>query len=186
MQGVLALPSLQTRSAMTMWSNWLDLTHDRLGLECALPDDLRTLTFFEDLSAREEAVLRKALIGRRFKDGELVFHEGEPGLGMYVVAQGSVEIFRSAKAFVIATLGPGEIFGEIALLNQVTRMAAARAQGETELLLMHQPAFHRLVEKHPRLGVRLLLALARVMGIRQIRMGDTLDELVNNKMPHKE
>ncbi|MEP0547487.1 MAG: cyclic nucleotide-binding domain-containing protein [Rhodothermales bacterium] len=152
----------------------------RLGLECELPDDLRELALFSELNDREEQALRRAVVGRRFHAGERVFQEGEPGLGMYVVASGEVEILRCESGRSVAQLGVGTFFGEIALLNEVTRMATARAKTESELIILFQPAFDALIDRHPRLGVKLLIALARIMGVRQIHTGNALDALVQS------
>ena len=155
---------------------WVSLSKHRLGLESELPEDLRTLDLFGDLGDREEKALRRALVGRRYKAGEVVFREGEPGLGMYVVAKGEVEIVR-ASGRSVAVLGPGAFFGEIALLSAVTRTASARAATEAELLVLHQPAFDALLDRHPRLGIALLLGIARELGLRQMAAGDALDAL---------
>lgn len=159
---------------------WVSLSKHRLGLESELPADLRSLSLFEHLSDREEKALRHALVGRRYKAGEVVFREGEPGLGMYVVAKGEVEIVRKSGR-TVAVLGPGDFFGEIALLSAVTRMASARAATEAELLILHGPAFDALIDRHPRLGVALLLGIARELGLRQMAAGDALDALSRDR-----
>jgi CRP/FNR family cyclic AMP-dependent transcriptional regulator len=163
------------------WKMLIEASGYRLDLECELPADLREYDLFCELTDREEKALRGAFIGRRYEAGHFVFQEGEPGLGMYVVAKGEVEILRNDSGRRLAVLGPGEVFGEIALLNEVTRMAAARAATASELLLLFQPAFLDVIDKRPRLGVKVLLALARVIGIRHIQTDHALDELVQHR-----
>jgi len=68
-----------------------------------------------------------------YKDGDMIFEEGSSGDWVYVVLSGSVEISKTVgeKTFVLNTLGPGEIFGELSLIGDVKRTATTRAKGDT-------------------------------------------------------
>ena len=82
----------------------------------------------------------------KYGDGELVFRQGELGDRMYIVMAGAVQVFREAdgKETLLAELGFGETFGELALFDQRPRSASARAVGETELRVITQEEFMTL------------------------------------------
>ena len=71
----------------------------------------------------------------KFDDGEIIFEEGKSGDWVCVVLEGSVEVSKdvSGGKFILGKLGPGEIFGELALLGALKRTATVRAIGETTI-----------------------------------------------------
>ena len=83
---------------------------------------------------------------KRLADGELVFKQGARGDCMYVIRYGKVRIFRDQDGTetTLATLKPGESFGEIALFDEKPRSASARAIGETEVEVVPRDAFDAL------------------------------------------
>jgi CRP-like cAMP-binding protein len=98
---------------------------------------------------------------RRYAKGEVIFLQGEPGTCLYLVAAGQVKIaLTSAEGdeVELARLGPGEFFGELALLDGEPRSADAIATAPTELLLLPRADFLRLLDAQPAL-VRPLLTL---------------------------
>jgi HEAT repeat protein len=84
---------------------------------------------------------------RHAEAGETVFEQGEVGDAFYVVVQGSIEISRGGTH--LATLGPREGFGEMAILDRETRSATATAAEDTTLLRLDRDSFDRVVEQNP-------------------------------------
>ncbi len=82
-----------------------------------------------------------------FDSGELIFDQGDPGDFMYVVVEGEVEIILRGE--VINTLKPGEIFGEMALVDNRPRSAAARAVMPTKLAPVNRFSFTYYVQNSP-------------------------------------
>lgn len=83
---------------------------------------------------------------KRFADGELVFRQGASGEQMYIIRYGKIRIFRDQDGAetTLATLKPGDSFGEIALFDRKPRSASAQAVGETELDVVSREAFEAL------------------------------------------
>lgn len=81
-----------------------------------------------------------------YRDGEMVFRQGDPGDRMYVVMAGAVRIFRQTgdTETVLGELGFGEMFGELSLFDQRPRSASARAVGATELRVITHEEFMEL------------------------------------------
>ncbi|NNF56836.1 MAG: cyclic nucleotide-binding domain-containing protein, partial [Rhodothermaceae bacterium] len=140
-------------------------------------DVLRHIPLFEDLTPREIGSLRRLLHRREYVAGESVFLQGEPGLGMYIIAKGVVSIQSEPSGRELVELRDGHFFGEIALLNEVIRTATARAKTDCLLLSLFQPDLMGLLDRNPRLGVKILLSLARLVGMRLVEVSDELEDL---------
>jgi CRP/FNR family transcriptional regulator, cyclic AMP receptor protein len=158
-----------------MQSLWRNVLGRREGVDEA--DVLGHVPLFEELTERERAALMRVLHRREYVAGESIFVQGEPGLGMYVIARGSVSIQSEPAGRELVELRDGDFFGEIALLNEVIRTATARAKTDCTLLCLFQPDLMGLLERSPRLGVKILLALARLVGIRLVEVSDELEEV---------
>jgi CRP/FNR family transcriptional regulator len=110
----------------------------------------------------------EALVGllrvRRFRRGETIFHQGDPGDALFVMASGSVKVVlpseEGAEPAIVAILGPGEFFGELAILDGAPHSATIVAVEATETLVLHRDAFVDLVDSDPGLRHALLASLA--------------------------
>ncbi|MEM0964118.1 MAG: cyclic nucleotide-binding domain-containing protein, partial [Bacteroidota bacterium] len=141
-------------------------------------DDLiSTIPLFEDLSSREVDAVRRLLHRREYVAGESIFVQGEPGLGMYIIARGAVSIQSEPSGRELVELVNGDFFGEIALLNEVIRTATARASTDCTLLSLFQPDLLGLLDRNPRLGVKVLLALSRLVGLRLVEVSEEVEQL---------
>ncbi len=107
-----------------------------------------------------EFLATRGVSQERYDPGDVIFREGDPGDRMYAIMDGEVEVFREeadGRVLVVATLGRGQYFGEMALLSHVPRVASVRAIGEVrvavlgredfETLYAHLPDFHRSIER---------------------------------------
>ena len=94
---------------------------------------------------------------KRLADGELVFKQGARGDCMYVIRYGKVRIFRDQDGTetTLATLKPGESFGEIALFQQRTHCANAIAVGTTEVAMYDRATFVDALREDPQLAMRV-------------------------------
>ncbi|MCB9764653.1 MAG: cyclic nucleotide-binding domain-containing protein [Alphaproteobacteria bacterium] len=90
----------------------------------------------------------------RYRSGNVVFREGDPGQGMYLVVGGKVAILKDDNE--ITRLGPGANFGEMSMLDEPRRSATVRAVEDAELLLITRDAFFSLLKRDPTLAVKVL------------------------------
>ena len=100
---------------------------------------------------------------RRFRRNEVIFHQGDPGDALQVVASGAVKIVlpsTEGEEAIIATLRPGDFFGELALLDGAPRSATAVALETCETLELPRATFHELLDRDPTLRDALLAGLA--------------------------
>jgi CRP-like cAMP-binding protein len=131
-------------------------------------ESMKKIPLFQELSQKELRQVEESLYLRKYRPDEFVFRTGEPGLGMYIVHTGSVWLQKSEDEGVegsepLLQLGPGDFFGEMALLEEDVHMVSAKARTHTELLGFFRPDFMTLNHYYPRLGSKLLLALGRVI-----------------------
>jgi CRP-like cAMP-binding protein len=94
----------------------------------------------------------------RFDAGSVIFSKGDPGDRMYVITGGSVSIVDGERT--IATLGPGELLGELALIDASPRSAAAIALTDCALAPIDRPRFLFLVQQTPYFAVQVMQAMA--------------------------
>src|SRR3954470_10337379 len=99
---------------------------------------------------------------RKHPAGTVLFREGERGRTMYVIRSGKVNIWKriSDSEITLAMLGPGEFFGEMALLEGLPRSAGATVVEESLLIEVEQATFETLVRKNGEISVRLMRRLS--------------------------
>jgi CRP-like cAMP-binding protein len=158
------------------WSNIFSRTEQAVSTS----ELLGRVPIFSDLNESELKAVEWILYRRSFSPGELIFHQGDPGVGMYIVAEGEVEIRSEPDEKVLTTLGAGAFFGEVSLLNEVPRSATARAKTACVLWGFFRPELMDLIERKPRLGVKILLPLAQIAGRRLVAVDVELRHLKKN------
>lgn len=127
-------------------------------------DALKNVPFFANLSADETAELADRLVPRRFSSGQIIFHLGDPGGLLYIITEGKVKISHSTpdgQEALLAIMGRGQFFGELALLDETPRSATAEAIEPTETLTLHRTEFMRFIDMHPAFARHVLYILAR-------------------------
>lgn len=132
-------------------------------------DDLaffRKITLFHGLHDRQLGRVLQALQKRKYYMGEVVFEEGQAGKAVFVIRSGGVELSRRAangKDAVLARLGPGQFFGEMALLEHQPRTATARVTEDGEIYLLYATTLESLLHRNPAIGVEIMRNIAVVL-----------------------
>lgn len=120
---------------------------------------LESSELFRDLKPDELQVLRSFARERKYQPGGDIFKEGDAGDGIYAVKEGLVEISaivgQNARV-AFSKVGPGEIFGEMAVLEDKPRSASATAREETTVYFLERSQMLKLVERSPALSLILL------------------------------
>jgi CRP/FNR family transcriptional regulator, cyclic AMP receptor protein len=127
-------------------------------------DALSRCPLFAHADERILTSLATRLRRRRFRRGEVIFHQGDPGDSLHVVVSGAVKIVlpsAEGEEAIIATLRPTDFYGELALLDGAPRSATATALEPTEVLVLPRQVFMELLDTLPGLRDALLTGLAR-------------------------
>jgi len=122
----------------------------------------RRMELFRDLQAEDVAKLFSRGLTREVQAGEVVFNKGDAGDALYCILGGEIEIFDNGR--VIATLGRGELFGEMALLSEEPRSAGARASETSSLLALNRDFVQHVMPRD--VSVQLLVNIIVIVSAR--------------------
>ena len=124
---------------------------------------LRRCALFVHVEPEGLSVLARAMVARRFRRNEVIFHQGDLGDSLHVLASGAVKIVLPSSEgdeAIIATLTPGDFFGELALLDGAPHSATATAVESVETLSLARAPFQQLLDQDRGLRMALLSGLA--------------------------
>ncbi|MBF0193682.1 MAG: cyclic nucleotide-binding domain-containing protein [Magnetococcales bacterium] len=105
----------------------------------------------------------KSALGKKYSHGEVIIHQGDPADFMYVVLDGEVEIIlddQQEDSLRLAVLGEEEVFGELALFDDSTRIATAKAIGDVRVLSVDKKNFLQWVGEEPTFTLKILMKMA--------------------------
>jgi CRP/FNR family transcriptional regulator len=125
---------------------------------------LRKVPLFAELSESELEQFSRVAVARSYPKGTRVFHEGDRGEACYIVRSGSCRVTREhpdGRAITLANLGPGDLFGELAMLDGDQRSASVETLTDVELLALPAGDVRALLARHPEITVKLVTALTR-------------------------
>ena len=135
---------------------------------------------------RESSLEELCSLGQieRFARNAVIFNKGDPGDRLYIVLSGQVginTISLDGKEFILTIFDPGDLFGEVAVLDGKERTAGAVAMRSSELLRLRRADFLTFLESNPKLSVRLLAVLCE----RLRRTTDTIEDTVFLDIPKR-
>ena len=125
----------------------------------APPELVQGVPLFADLDKRELEGLASSMKERVFKAGHTIASEGQTGIGFFVIAEGTAKVSQGGEER--ATLGPGDYFGEIALLDDGMRTASVVADSQLKAYGLTSWEFRPLVEGNASIAWKLLKTMAK-------------------------
>lgn len=146
----------------------------------AIVRSLSKIPFFFGLEPYELKVVLALCKKADFRQGDNIFHEGDPSHNMYILLSGEVYIVTD-KAGIIARLGPCDIFGEIGLITQRTRSASAVAKTDCKLFRIDHVEFNLLAGRHPRISSILMRNISTNLANHVVRMNNAPLEHIPNR-----
>jgi len=123
---------------------------------------LRTVPLFSELSDEAITSLSRLAARRRYPRDTVVFFENEEGDCLFMILEGRIKVTilgDDGREIILTMLGPGDLFGEMALLDNEPRSATAIAVEESELLLLQRSDFQAVVGENPGISVALIKVL---------------------------
>jgi uncharacterized membrane protein len=146
---------------------------------------LAEVPLFQLLSEDERNLLATELDLVRYGAGEIVFVTGDPGDSMYVIRKGEVEVFfkdDTGAKVVLETMGPGDFFGELSLLDSGPRTASAVVTRDVEALRVDRRDLDKLLKLQPGSALELLTAMGRRMRVTAELLRHTASRNVNQEV----
>jgi CRP/FNR family cyclic AMP-dependent transcriptional regulator len=134
---------------------------------------LRSVPLFADLEEGELERFSQVAVPRSFPAATRVFHEGDSSDACYIVSEGSFRVTREhsdGRAITLATLGPGEIFGELAMLDGDRRSASAESITDGTLLALPANDVRNLLSRNPEIALKLVAGLVRRLRAANMRL----------------
>jgi predicted RND superfamily exporter protein len=157
---LLLLPALlATTRIITLW----DLLYVKLG-----KDPHRTIPLFEGLRSLQARIVTLMGQFKSFPAGQPIVRQGEVGNEMYVLINGSADVFitSAAQRRKVRTLHRGEVFGEMGLLRHHERTADVVANEEVEVIAVNEQFLDRMQRRYPRIGAKIFLNIAKIISDR--------------------
>lgn len=145
---------------------------------------LAKVALFTGLSEAEIAFLAQRAVSRKFATGEILFSEGDPCLGMYVVESGAIRIFKTSaggREQVLSIEGPGGSVAELPVFDGGNYPASVSAIEDSSLLFISKQDLHALCIAQPQVALKLL----RVIGTRLRRLIGIIEELSFTTVRHR-
>ncbi|CUS82107.1 Cyclic nucleotide-binding domain-containing protein [Candidatus Kryptonium thompsonii] len=159
---------------------WANIFRGRKKKDETVEAILKDVPAFSHLEPKEISLLASIVHKREYKAGEYIFYQGDPGLGMYIIQEGEVLIQYTdpdGNKKELAILKDGDFFGEIALIDESPRSASAICRTDCQIIGFFRPDLFEIIEKHPRLGIKIVLKLAEIIAERLRRTNQEVTQL---------
>jgi CRP/FNR family transcriptional regulator, cyclic AMP receptor protein len=135
---------------------------------------LRSAPLFSLLDERERSRIGDLMTIRRFEAGTTILRQGSSAVALYLLLDGEVEVSREpeegGRAVPLATLAPGDIFGEMAVLDDDTRSSSVTAMKPARCALLSRWELLQELRRHPDLAIELIRVLARRIRVMDERL----------------
>jgi CRP/FNR family cyclic AMP-dependent transcriptional regulator len=130
------------------------------GLETnAIVEMLQKTPLWSGLGEKELKVIARSFKELKYESGDVIVRKGEAGVGFYLIVDGTVEVRADGR--VLSKLGPGQFFGEMALLDGQPRSADVVATEPSRCLAMSSWSFNGVVSEHPKIALKMLQEFVR-------------------------
>jgi CRP-like cAMP-binding protein len=130
---------------------------------------LSRVPIFSNCTSDEIAAIAGVAQESFFQPAQIIVTQGTPGQAFYMILAGRVEILRDGVS--LGAFGPGDFFGEMALLDSAPRSATIRALDHVSCLMLSSWDFKALLERHPSIAIKLLEVLSRRLRVADERIG---------------
>lgn len=163
----------------SFWVNFFNSPTEKTDLK----KSLHSIPLFEDLTKSDLTSLIKIIHHRTYVTGEYIFYRGDPGIGLYIIREGDVEIQRennSKEKKVLAVFSKGDFFGELALVDGEKRSASAIAKSACKLSVIFKPDLDEFIEKYPKKGIKILTGISSIIALRLRKLNEDYFNLQYN------
>lgn len=144
-----------------------------------LAEILQDVPALTALSSSSRFAMAAATHRRTYRRGESIYYEGDPGLGLYIVESGRVQLKtfgESDRPHELRVIEPHGLFGSLALLGDVRRLETAEAVTETRVLGFFRPDLKNIVRRDPKAAADICLTLSRHVAAQQVELLRQIEE----------
>lgn len=144
-------------------------------------DFIRRVSLFSEVKHHDLIEIAKAAQHHQFKAGDLIFREGDPNTGLFIVVSGSLAVvkdFKGKDERRMGVLGPFSYFGEMALIDDMPRSASVMAQQDAHLISLKKKDLVDQIEKTPAIAMELLKMLSQRIRVSETYITRTLGSML--------
>ena len=141
---------------------------------------LSSIPIFRDLDKNELEVVFKHVFEQSVKKDNVLFVEGMPGESLYVIISGCVEITKETKnneKIVLAMMGPGDMVGEMSLIDSEPRSATAVTTEDSVLMVITKRSFNEILCSNSQIAAKILMSLLKVISRRLRLIDNKIEEI---------
>jgi CRP-like cAMP-binding protein len=134
----------------------------------AIIDLLIHMRIFDSLDPQELRIAVQYMNTVNVQAGTIIFKEGDRGDYVCFLSEGTLDVLKTSESghhVVLSTLREGRSIGEMAILDNFPRSATIRARTDATLVTLSRQSFQTIVTDHPRVGVKILMGLARLLSL---------------------
>ena len=149
----------------SFWANLFKSSAKKLDNESTLT----SYPPFIELSRKDLSLLANIIHNRQYITGEHIFSQGDPGIGLYIIREGEVEITYADKRGQVlrfASFSKGDFFGELALVDGGKRNASALAKTDVKLAVIFKPDLDNFIDRYPKKGIKILQGITTIVTTR--------------------
>ncbi len=169
----------------SFWTNIFNSPNEKAEFE----QSLHSIPLFESFSKRDLELLMKIIHNRSYVQGEYIFYQGDPGIGLYIIRDGEVIIKRESEngnKINLATFSKGDFFGELALIDGEKRSASAIAKTDARLSVIFKPDLDEFIERYPKKGIKILIGISIILAVRLRKLNEDYFSMLNKKLMSSE
>ena len=125
---------------------------------------IKNVPLFSELTDQELSLLAASGSRQKFPDKKVIFQEGDSGEVLFIILSGKVKVLLTGKngqEFILSHLGPGNFFGEMAILESAPRSASVITAEPSEFFLLGRKALTELLQHHPGIAIKILKNLSQ-------------------------
>lgn len=160
----------------------MDTTNPKNVLKEAIINCLSGIPIFADLDSTELNTISDPMHVSRLEAGDIVFSEGDPGDEVCFVVDGTLDVLKLYDGKLekkIAISAPGASIGEMAVIGNFSRTATVKACTDATLLTLSRRRLDQICDEHPKIGVKILRAIARLLSLNLRNTSQELLELIS-------
>ena len=148
--------------------------------EVSIETILKNSPVFDGLKTSEISFVSKMVYLRKYSRDEIIFYEGQPGVGLYIIKNGRVRIRRYSDGIenTLSVLTAGDFFGELSLFDESPRSADAISETDnTEIICFFKPELLQILDKKAKVGAKILFNCIKIISERLRLANEKLKEL---------
>lgn len=173
------------KTGSSFWANLFKTPAEKSDLE----ELLQSMPPFENLSSKYIKLIMQIIHNRAYETNEYIFYQGDPGIGLFMLREGTVKIIQSInenEKVELANLTRGDFFGELALLDDEVRSGSAIAMEPSSVAVIFKPDLDEFIERYPKAGIKILRGISNIISTRLRRLNDEYFSLYIDKIKVEE